>query len=172
MRRRTLLGGLAGLATLGGGAWYLTQGTESTIVEPVELDPVWTPDETQQLTVPETGRVTVVEFFATWCDICEGKMPTLRQLYEGIDPDEVQFVSLTIEPLGATVTAEDVQAWFASNEGRWPVAGDEGLHFTRELGVINIPRTVVFDPGNRIVYDEVGDRPASVYREAIDEARS
>ncbi len=158
MRRRTLIAGTAGCLGLGVGAWAAFRhrpGSDAT-VEPVTIDSLWAPDEDETLQLPETGRVTLLEFFATWCTTCRSKMPILAEVHESIDETEVQMVSLTFEPVGTTVQPEDVIDWWDEHGGTWHVAHDEGLHFTRELGVANVPTTVVFDSENRLVHQSVG----------------
>lgn len=171
MRRRTVLGGLAGVAGLGAGAWYFTQSETGEIVEPVTVESIWAPDGQTQLTLPEQGRVSVLEFFTTWCDICAAKMPTIETVYEALDPADTQLVSVTIEPLGVTVTESEVETWWSEHDGRWPVTGDPDLHFTRELGVNAVPRTVVLDAANRVVADETGRLDESTIQDMIETAQ-
>ena len=120
------------------------------------MSPLWTPTPDESIAVPQTGRVTLVEFFATWCTTCQSKMPILAEVYESVDDEEFQMVSLTFEPVGTTVEPEEVVAWWDDHGGTWPVAHDEGLHFTRELGITNVPTSVVFDRENRLVHQSVG----------------
>lgn len=173
MNRRTLLGGLAGAVALGGGALLLTRGAAGEELEPVEYEAVWTPDETTVLELPEPGRVTLLEFFATDCDTCQTKMPMLRSVHEQIDPAAVQLVSLSIDAVGGTIDHEVLLDWWETYDGSWPMASesDHDLHFMRELGVGATPWTAIVDADNRIVTDEMGFHSTDELLAMIEDAR-
>lgn len=172
MRRRTLLAGLAGTLGLGVGAWAAYEHRPSTAegFEPVARQPLWMPDATTPVTIPEPGRVTLLEFFATWCTICRAKMPHLASLHEAIDEEDVQLISITFEPVGTTVDASDVVSWWHEHGGTWPVVHDEGLHFARELGITAVPTSVVFDRENRVVHNTVGSHSVEELLDLLDDA--
>lgn len=158
MRRRDLLAGVGGLGVLGGGGALASGAIElgSDGVEPVELDTLDAPgSEAGRATVPERGRVTFVEVFATWCTVCQSMMPRIAEVYEAVDGD-VQFLSVTNEPVGTTVSREAVVEWWTANGGAWPVALDADLELTAQLNAGGVPYAVVFDDRNRIVWEHRG----------------
>lgn len=65
-------------------------------------------------------------------------MPELAATHESVG-DEVQFVSVTSEPLGGTVTREDVAELWAGHDGSWPVAADRNLQLRRALAPSGVP---------------------------------
>lgn len=156
MRRRDLIVGLGGLATVGGAA--LTLGsTDPTGIDPVEIEIVDAPGSTPgTVIVPEPGRVSVVEFFATWCSVCAASMPALRVVHDAVG-DDIQFISVTNEPLGHAITREDVAGWWIEHEGNWPVGLDTDLTLTERLDAAGVPTLVVLDPDNHITYTHVGE---------------
>ena len=122
MRRRDVLAGLAGAATLGGGAYVLTDDGAADRVEPIELETVDAPgSRSGTTTIPDPGRVTFVELFATWCHVCQESMEPLDEASDRVG-DDVQFVSVTNEPLDHAVTRAEIREWWADHDGRWPVA--------------------------------------------------
>ncbi len=158
MRRRDLLAGVGGLGVLGGGGALASGAIElgSDGVDPVELDTLDAPgSEAGTMTVPERGRVTFVEIFATWCTVCQSMMPRLAEVHEAVDGD-VQFLSITNEPVGTTVSREAVVEWWTANGGAWPVALDADLALTERLNAGGVPYAVVFDERNRIVWEHRG----------------
>lgn len=158
VRRRELLVGAGSLAALGGGAAVAFDlvGSDESVIDPIDLDAIDAPGSTAgTATVPELGRVTFVELFATWCSVCQSMMPELAATYDAVG-DDVQFVSVTNEPLGDTVTHEDVAEWWAEHGGSWPVAADRDLELTRALGASGVPYTFVLDERNRIVWRSRG----------------
>ncbi|MDZ7688327.1 MAG: thioredoxin domain-containing protein [Halobacteriales archaeon] len=135
VRRREIIAGALGLAVLGGGAVYASRPSDSGAVQPVEVETLDAPgSEAGVVEVPSTGEVSVVEFFATWCRVCAGMMENLNEVNDRIG-DEVQFVSVTNEPVGHTVTREDVTDWWRDHDGAWTVGIDDDLVLTDRLDV-------------------------------------
>ncbi len=158
MRRRDLLVGAGSLAALGGGAAVAFDlvGSNEEAIEPIELETLDAPgSEAGTATVPELGRVTFVEIFATWCGICQDMMPDLAATHAAVG-DDVQFLSVTNEPLGNTVTREDVAEWWERYDGAWTVAADPELELTRALDSSGVPYKFVLDERNRVVWRNQG----------------
>lgn len=174
MRRREVIAGGAALATLGGaGAMAATDwrpGTDDAGIDPIELEAIVTPGrESETVLVPERGRVSLVEVFATWCDVCSRQMEPLGRVHEAVG-DDVQVVSVTNEPLGGTITRDDVADWWADHDGAWPVAHDGDLDLTSALDAAGVPYTVVLDAENRIDWRHSGYADDANLLERIDAA--
>jgi thiol-disulfide isomerase/thioredoxin len=179
MRRREALAGLGALSVLGaGGAVGFgvvdpreLSGDADTTVEPVALqrfDAPGSPPGTER--VPEPGRVTYLSMFATWCTICQEKMDALGEAAAAVDP-EVQFVSVTNEPVGQTVSRDDVVEWWVDHDGAWPVAqDDDGYTLTRRLSAGGVPYSFVFDADNRVTWSEPGDKDSETILSQIEQA--
>jgi thiol-disulfide isomerase/thioredoxin len=172
MKRRDIIAGLGGLAVLGGGAKMARNVGErggENAVEPVELETLDAPGSTSgTTTVPERGRVTVLELFATWCTVCQSMMPEMAAVHDAVG-DNVQFLSVTNEPVGDTVTTEDVAAWWADHDGDWTVALDRDLELTQRLDANGVPYTFVFDENNRITWKHKGRSAAGEIESAVSE---
>lgn len=170
MRRRDLLVGLAGMATVGGAAWYVQGQSTGTGVSPVTLETLEAPgSEAREVTVPAPGRISVVTFFATWCHVCEAEMPALAAANEAIE--DVQFVSVTNEPVGHAVTRREISDWWREHDGNWPVALDADLHLTEALDVGGVPRVYVFDAAGVLTWQESGRVSADAIRQAVADVR-
>lgn len=174
VRRRELLAGAAGVAVLGGGAALAMGGFEpwadEESIEPAELPGIEaTGSDAGPVVIPERGSITVLELFATWCSVCEATMEPLGRVYEEFGAD-VQFVSVTNEPLGGTTTEADVAAWWHENGGAWQLARDTDFQLTTRVGRAEVPQLLVFDANNVITWNETGFTPADELRASIEDA--
>jgi thiol-disulfide isomerase/thioredoxin len=169
MRRRDVLAGLGSLAVLGGGG-ALAMGAfdqEKPGVQAVELETLDAPgSDAGTVTVPEQDRVTFVELFATWCTVCQSMMPRIAEVNDAVG-DEVQFLSVTNEPLGNTTTKSDVAEWWDAHEGNWTVAADTDLELTQRLDATGVPFAAIFDEQNRVVWTHRGRASAADLEDAI-----
>lgn len=174
MRRRELLAGAAGLGVLGVGAavagGYVPFSEPGAQIPEHELEGIDAPgSEAGPITVPERGRVTFVEVFATWCGTCQQSMAPLGEAYDTVGSD-VQFVSITYEHLGRTTTREDVAEWWREHDGHWPVVYDEDAALSTALDATGVPHAVVLDEDNAITWSDTGYKPAAELLEAIQDA--
>lgn len=188
MERRELLAGLGALGVVGAGAATAftnfdvtdvaaqddgasTAGGSEYEVAPLELPRFEAPGSTAGTeTVPEPGRVTFITLFATWCPTCERKMEPLGEAADRV-ADDVQFLSITNEPVGDTVDREDVVDWWAEHDGDWPLVHDEDLDLTLALDAPGVPYSVVLDAENQITWEDGGFHFADTMVEHIREAK-
>lgn len=174
MKRREVIAGLGSLAVLGGGAALALDGTGSngSSMEPLDVETIDAPGSSDgTVTVPQRGQVTVLELFATWCGVCESMMSEMTTAHERLG-SEVQFVSVTNEPLGETVTQNDVSAWWADHGGAWTLGADTDLTLTQRLDAKGVPYTVVFDADNRITWSHRGRMDASKLETVVKRVRT
>ena len=172
MRRREFVAGALGLGVLGAGAAYASRSPEGGAVKPVEVETLDAPgSQAGTVEVPREGEVTLVEFFATWCTICQGMMDDLQEVNERVG-DEVQMVSVSNEPIGHTVTREEVIEWWRENGGAWTVGVDGDLVLTDALDATSVPKTVVLDEKNEVVVSETGEKTADEIVESVREAQA
>jgi hypothetical protein len=84
--------------------------------------------------------------------------------------EDVQFLSVSNEPVGHTVTREEVVGWWRENGGDWTVGVDGDLRLTEALDAAGVPTTVVVDADNRIVSSGTGRKTADEMIGAIESA--
>ncbi|MFC7074212.1 TlpA family protein disulfide reductase [Halovenus rubra] len=175
MRRREALAGLGSLGVFGAGAAFAfgdlgLSGNEER-VESVELPQIDAPGSTADTAVvPESGRVTYVTMFATWCSTCKAKMDPLNEAARNV-ADTVQFISVTNEAIGQTVQPADVAEWWREHDGNWPVAYDEDLALTQALDASGVPYSAVIDANNRVTSTELGYSDAEAILNHIEDAK-
>lgn len=170
MRRRDLLAGAAALGVVGVGGALAVGGLDlrdDDRIEPIELDGIDAPgSDAGAVTVPEAGTITFVKFFATWCGTCRRMMEFLPGIYEEFGND-LQFVSVTNEPVGTTVEPDEVAEWWADHGGTWQVAHDDGLTLTDRVDASSVPYAVVFDEENRVWWADGGYKSDEEIREQL-----
>jgi len=171
VRRRDFVAAALGVGALGAGAAYVRSDSGGGSVTSVEVETLDAPgSEAGTAEAPRRGSVTFVEFFATWCEVCEGMMGEVASAHEEVG-DGVQFLSVSNEPVGHTVTREEVVGWWSENGGDWTVGVDTDLRLTDALGAAGVPTTVVVDAENRIVSSGTGRKTADEMVGAVEKAR-
>jgi thiol-disulfide isomerase/thioredoxin len=172
VRRRDLLATLASAtaaATTGCNSLgrSLTDGTATSEQEPVQVETLDAPGSDAGTTmVPAPDRVTFVEFFATTCDSCASQMPVVGAAAERVD-DGVQFLSVTSEPVGLSISESDVASWWADHDGDWTVAVDDGTELARRYDATSVPKAVVVDPAGAVTWSHAGRTDTASIVEAI-----
>ena len=96
------------------------------------------------------GRVTVINFWASWCAPCREEAPALRRVHEAADPERVFFLGVARND-----TAEAARGFIADFDVGYANA-IEGGSFGRALGVRGIPMTFVLDAEGLIVASHFG----------------
>ena len=108
------------------------------------------------------GRWVLVNFFSTTCVPCVVEHPELVDFNERHAPaDDVRIVSIAF---GDTVS--NVQEFFETHGGDWPVLA-EGVHAAAvAYGVTGVPESYLVAPSGVVVWKQIG----GVQADAIDNA--
>ncbi|MCU4742755.1 TlpA disulfide reductase family protein [Natronoglomus mannanivorans] len=124
--------------------------------DPIELETVEaTGSEAGTVTVPESGQVTFVDFFATWCAPCEKQMPALAEAADRVS-DDVRFLSVTNEPVGRTLSEDELREWWDDHDGNWLLGVDPTAELNVRYDVSGFPTAVVIDADNRVRWSHQG----------------
>jgi len=101
------------------------------------------------------GKVTVLDFWATWCGPCRVQGKMIDQVAKSFSANAgVAFLSLNVDQ-----DRSGVPAFLKQSGWTMPVAYAQGLD--QLLSVSSLPTLVIFDGQGRIVYREDGVYPAS-----------
>lgn len=100
-----------------------------------------------------SGKVVLVNFWATWCGPCKEEMPSLARLQQQLDPK--RFILLTV----TTDLQRQGIAQFLSHAGvTVPVLFDEDQEVSRSFLVRGLPTTVVIAQDGTLAGRAVGPR--------------
>jgi thiol-disulfide isomerase/thioredoxin len=94
------------------------------------------------------GRVTVIDFWATWCAPCLAEMPRLKRIRDSYSRRELEILGVALEP-GARRT---LMSWLNRNRVDWPQIQERGYDsaLATAFGVRELPTTIVVDADGRI----------------------
>jgi cytochrome c biogenesis protein CcmG/thiol:disulfide interchange protein DsbE len=108
------------------------------------------------------GDVVVLNFWASWCNVCHQDAPALRQLAGVYRRAGVAFVGVDHGDVSSTA-----RAFLLHNDLTYPNVIDPG-DLLRKYGGIGLPMTYVVDRAGRIRYQITGSIDADHLRQAIE----
>lgn len=99
------------------------------------------------------NKVTVVNFFATWCPPCKAEMPHLQSFAERL-PEGVELIGIN---LTARDDGEEALKHFIEQYNvTYPILLDETDEVGTDFQILSIPTTVILDENGREVERIVG----------------
>lgn len=100
------------------------------------------------------GKVTLLDFWASWCGPCRHALPGLKQLQAAYGADQVEVISISED--------EDEDAWqnfVAQNQMTWTQRFDASHQMMRQYGASALPTYVLIGKDGNVVQEYVGDDP-------------
>jgi peroxiredoxin len=110
------------------------------------------------------GRVVVVDFWATWCDVCTAE---LHDFVRAADVFGKSIAVVTISDELPGVASSYFQTWNIT----LPLVEDEQGAIFRIYSVSKVPVTLVLDPAGAVSYVSVGGLSWQELVQAIDRAQ-
>ena len=100
-----------------------------------------------------SGRVVLLNFWATWCEPCEREMPAMERLYQSLPRDDFELVAVAIDD-----NQEDVLAFQERYQLSFPILLDLDQAVYTSYQTMGVPESLLVDRDGRIVERYVGPR--------------
>lgn len=114
------------------------------------------------------GDVVVVNFWASWCTVCQRDAPELRELYHHYQHAAVEFVGIDIDHGGMRSKA---RAFARRNGLSYPIVADTG-DVLGQFGGIGVPVTYVIGRRGRIRFQLTGAIDPAALRRCVEQLRA
>ena len=131
-------------------------GNSVVTVEPPIPAPEWTLPAIEnaegELSLSQfKGKITYIDFWASWCGPCRLSLPALNKLHAEFDAAKVQFVAVSID-----VVEEDAWDFLKRYAVDYPVVIDTESEIARMFAVDGMPSGYLLDADGRVREIHVG----------------
>jgi peroxiredoxin len=111
-----------------------------------------------------SGKVVLVNFWATWCPPCRKEMPDMEALYEQFKGSGLVILAISDED------AAQVRPYVADHKVSYPVLLDPGRKVNDLFRVEGIPKSFLFDRDGKMVAEAIDMRTRAQFLEMVGQA--
>jgi cytochrome c biogenesis protein CcmG/thiol:disulfide interchange protein DsbE len=115
----------------------------------------------------QSGRIVVLNVFASWCAPCRLEAPDIEQTWRAYQGRDVQFFGL-----GYKDAPSKAQAFLDEFDVTYPCAVESENSTALEYGVTGVPETFVIDRDGRVLHHIIGPVEGTRLAALLDEALS
>ena len=102
------------------------------------------------------SKLTVIDFWATWCQPCLRLIPQLNEMSEEFTPKGVNFIGVSVD---GTRNQSKIQPFTQSLGVSYPILRDVNSDLMLDLGVSVVPTLMVYDVEGELIFFHEGYRP-------------
>ena len=145
------------LAIIGG--WYMGGAPDKEPKPTTEIgarvgknSPVFTLDnlEGSKVNVGQPGKITVINFWATWCPPCREEMPELER-FSRKNQQKIQFYAVNLQE-----SQDKVKDFMNEHKYTMPVLLDTNGMVAKQFQIAAIPTTIIVDKNGLIKHRQSG----------------
>ena len=111
-----------------------------------------------------SGKVVVLNFWATWCPPCRKEMPDLESLYQQFKGQGLVILAISDEDIGK------VKPFVAQEKVTYPVLLDPGRKVNELFQISGIPKTFVYDRTGKLAAQSIDMRTRRQFLEMLAQA--
>ena len=111
-----------------------------------------------------SGKIVLVNFWATWCPPCRKEMPDLEALYHRFKDQGLVILAISDED-----TAK-VAPFIAEHRFTYPILLDPGRKVNQLFAVQGIPKTFIYDRQGRLAAQSIDMRTMDQFLKLLDQA--
>ena len=111
-----------------------------------------------------SGKVVVVNFWATWCPPCRKEMPDLETLYKRFKDQGLVILAISDEDV------EKVKPFVEKEKVTYPILLDPGRKVNELFEVEGIPKSFVYDRTGKLVAQSIDMRTQKQFLEMLGHA--
>jgi thiol-disulfide isomerase/thioredoxin len=101
-------------------------------------------------------KLTVIDFWATWCKPCARAIPKLNGLASKYKDQGVRFLGINVD---SPRNDAKVKPFVHTYKIKYPVLRDPNSEYSSEVNITGLPTLLMVDGENKIVYIHQGYRP-------------
>jgi len=116
-----------------------------------DLDNQWT-----SYSALKGEQLTVIDFWATWCQPCLRSLPALNDLYNEYKSSGVNFIGISID---GPRNQSKLKPFVNSMGLDYPILRDINSEIMSEMSVTTVPTLLIIDKEGEVVFYHEGYRP-------------
>jgi len=111
-------------------------------------------------------RLTIIDFWATWCQPCVRSIPELNQIYREYSPSGVNLIGISVD---GPRNQSKLKPFVSSLGVEYTILRDVNSEVMKEMNVISVPTLLILDETGELLFIHEGFRPGDekILREKI-----